>query len=172
MGISSIIAKFTFRSLQIRKKSIQDLSMTMACKGAALNIHMGNEFKVPSWLVSGLVEVVLNANMDINQLRSAPYHMDWETIAKIFYIQDLMTNQQTSCPKCRIATFGSNCNCWATDHVNVIFNGEIAAAKHPSEAGEEWTHYSRSRLKRLGMPLLMSVPEADRQRRKAGSSIV
>lgn len=107
-------------------------------KGPALNIHMGNEFKVSGWLASGLTAVVLNENLDINQLRSEPYHLDWETIAKIFHIQDLMANENA--PESVNSRLFGGFRCRATDHVNDIFSNEIAAAKHPGDAADELSY--------------------------------
>lgn len=111
----------------------------------AQKIRLGKQYQVEDWVKDGYHDFVSKIGLQIDELAGAPNNLDYETIAKIFYIQAASIEHlggnycQGSASGCGYSSHSSVCNKRrnalkdARALINTVFKDDIASAYYNPE---------------------------------------
>ncbi|KJA28690.1 hypothetical protein HYPSUDRAFT_211367 [Hypholoma sublateritium FD-334 SS-4] len=124
---------------KLRKEIISNLSPMITTRNDLEIIFISRKYRVVDWLCACYKKLAWSSSeLLIKSLLSPPFSLDWETIAKIYHIRDLISrsgaNSNTKCGECGEgsgpSSIGPNrfcCSCRAVKMIETHFREEFLA---------------------------------------------
>ena len=134
----------TFGHSQVRERAIAALGLYVSNQTPKNTVLLAKKYRVVDWLRTAYQQLVKQPSLGIPDLRG-PEPLDWETIARIFFIRQTVTQNQPAksvyCYNCCGYYQGSACNrcnpsvilVASSSELEEIFRDEFESTKRQSD---------------------------------------